>query len=209
MNYQQKYLKYKTKYLELKKLIAGANGKLIILIGSSGSGKSTLASTLTTPENICEADKFPNLYDNDGNIDFDKLPLAHEECKRCVKSKMESHTGVIVQSNTNLDLGDRGIKPYIELAKEYNYTVQFILPKNDLLHFELPEEIGKTSVERRAIQIAHLIKSRSVESKDKEGFKIIPEAGINRMVANFDRLKPELNELEKYNDPNVILTKLP
>jgi len=210
MDYQQKYLKYKRKYLDLKKLIAGdTSGKLFILIGSPGSGKSTIASTLTTPENICEADKFPNLYDKDGVIDFNKLPLAHEECRKCVKSKMMSNTRVIVQSNTNLDLGDKGIKPYIQLAKEYNYDVQFILPKNDLLHFELQEEIGKTTAEKRAIQIVHLTKSRSVESKGKEGFKLITDAEINRMVSDFDRLKPELNELQKYNDPSVILSKLP
>lgn len=51
MDYKEKYIKYKTKYLELKDIdvnnqIGGGGNKMIkpiLLVGYAGSGKSTLA----------------------------------------------------------------------------------------------------------------------------------------------------------------------
>jgi hypothetical protein len=63
--------------------------------------------------------------DNNGNYnwDFNKLGAAHNWCKANVKLDMLSGKNVIV-SNTNLTPKER--KPYLDLAKEFGYTVEVI-----------------------------------------------------------------------------------
>ena len=47
MDYQAKYLKYKTKYLQLKSIQSGGNKNIVIHIsGPSGAGKTTLGNKL-------------------------------------------------------------------------------------------------------------------------------------------------------------------
>ena len=49
MSYQDKYLKYKIKYLQTKKIQLGGNDELMIHISwASGSGKTTLGNKLKT-----------------------------------------------------------------------------------------------------------------------------------------------------------------
>jgi len=183
------------------------SNKLIIIIGPAGCGKSTLSNTLTRFENICEADKYPNLYKN-GIINIDLLNTAHETCKKDVENKMIEKIKIIVQSNTNLELGDKGIRPYIILAKKYNYNIEFILPNNDLLYFTLPNEETKNTIERRLLQIQHLKNSRSEIGIGKEGYKNISSTIIDKMIFDYDKLKSIFIELQKYSNPIEILDKL-
>jgi len=159
---------------------------LSIIIGVSGSGKSSLAKTMT--ENVCEADSYPTLYKN-GVLDSSKLSAAHQACIERVEQFMMARMD-IVQSNTNLDL--RSIKPYLELAKLYTYTVHFILPKHDLLHFPLTDMT-------RPSQIATLVNARS------QGDKIVPFSIIQRMITQYDTLYPKLAKMSNETDPDKLL----
>jgi predicted kinase len=210
MNYYEKYLKYKKKYLDLKNQSGGYNGKLYILVGPPGSGKSTRAKELATDQErlICEADKFPGLYNARGDIDFKKSASAHASCKLCVENLMTVKEPIIVQANTNLNLGNKGIKPYIEMARKYNYEVDIILPTDDLLYFNIDKE-GKLSPEqKREMQIKHLKDARNIRSSDREGFKRVPTTAIDQMVNNFNSLKSEMQELAEIHNPEVILKKI-
>jgi hypothetical protein len=159
---------------------------LFIIIGVSGSGKSSLAKTMT--ENICEADSFPNLYEH-GVLVSSKLSAAHQACSNQVEHFMMAGIETIVQANTNLDV--RSIKPYIELAKEYKYKVQLILPKYDLLHYPLNDMT-------RPAQIAALVNARS------QGDKIVPFPVIQRMITQYDALYPKLAKIDE-SDPGKLL----
>jgi predicted kinase len=105
------------------------NKILLLIIGIPGAGKSTVAANTkkNNPDfanaNIWEADMY--FIDNNGNYnwDFNKLGAAHNWCKANVKLDMLSGKNVIV-SNTNLTPKER--KPYLDLAKEFGYTVEVI-----------------------------------------------------------------------------------
>jgi hypothetical protein len=163
---------------------------LFIIIGVSGSGKSSFAKTMT--ENICEADAFPNLYEN-GLLVSSKLSVAHQACSNQVEQFMMAGIEKIAQANTNLDL--RSIKSYIELAKEYKYKVHLILPKYDLLHYPLTDMT-------RPAQIAALVNARS------QGDKIVPFPVIQRMITQYDTLYPKLVKIGIESDPSKLLAFL-
>jgi uroporphyrinogen-III decarboxylase len=163
---------------------------LFIIIGVSGSGKSSLAKTMT--ENVCEADAFPNLYEN-GVLVSSKLSAAHQACINHVEQFMMAGIEKIAQANTNLDV--RSIKPYIELAKEYKYKVHLILPKYDLLHYPLTDMT-------RPAQIAALVNARS------QGDKIVPFPVIQRMITQYDALYPKLAKIANESDPGKLLALL-
>lgn len=104
--------------------------KMILIIGVPGSGKSTLANKIKMerPEfadaNIWEADMyFINPETKKYNWSFEKLGSAHTWCQIKTEMDMKSGKNVIV-SNTNLRPRER--KPYLLLAKKYNYDVEVI-----------------------------------------------------------------------------------
>jgi ABC-type iron transport system FetAB ATPase subunit len=162
---------------------------LFIIIGVSGSGKSSLAKTMANC--ICEADSYPNLY-KDGILVTSKLSAAHQACIERVEQFMMARMD-IVQSNTNLDL--RSIKPYIELAKQYTYTVHLILPKHDLLHYTLTDM-------SRAAQIAALVNVRS------QGDKRVPFNVIQSMISQYDTVYPIFSKMASETDPVKLLATL-
>ena len=151
---------------------------LFIIIGVSGM-----------TENVCEADTFPNLYEN-GVLVSSKLSSAHQACINHVEQFMMAGIEQIAQANTNLDV--RSIKPYIELAKEYKYKVHLILPKYDLLHYPLTDTT-------RPAQIAALVNARS------QGDKIVPCPVIQRMITQYDALYPKLAKIANESDPGKLL----
>jgi len=167
---------------------------LILIIGPSGTGKSTLAQSFVSDRYICEADTYPGLYTN-GMIQPYLVPTAHEACKHLVENFMKQREPTIVQSNTNLDLGDHGIKPYLYLAIRYGYEVHIVLPCYDLFHFD---SMYKT----RQSQLDYMIVTRSM------GDKIVPAPILHRMVQSYDILKPKLLRLAQTTDPNLMIVML-
>lgn len=167
------------------------NKNFYILIGIPGSGKSTYAKTLTNETMLCEADRYPNLY-AEGRLNFDRLETAHVYCKTCVIQRMKNQEEIIVQSNTNLELGEKGILPYIKMAIEYDYKVHIILPYYGLLYFA--NDLSEND------QIKLLKKIRG-ENSDH----IIPEKSMNNMVNKFKKNRPIYETIAKIQDPKKIL----
>lgn len=91
---------------------------LYIIRGIPGSGKSTLANKLTS--NVVEADQF--MYE-DGEYKWkpEKLHMAHKKCQETVEQYMQEGRDKIAVANTFIKLKD--IKPYIDLAKQYDYKI--------------------------------------------------------------------------------------
>lgn len=102
--------------------------QLILLRGLPGSGKSTVAEYISFLNKavICEADRF---FIKDGVYQFDrnKLGLAHKWCQSECKNAMTNSQNVIV-SNTSTTESE--IKPYIQMAEEYGYTVISLVVEN-------------------------------------------------------------------------------
>lgn len=117
LNYLAKELPHLIK--KKNKIIESIENKILYIIrGVPGSGKSTLAKTLT--KNVVEADQF--MYE-DGEYKWkpEKLHMAHKKCQETVEQYMQEGRDKIAVANTFIKLKD--IKPYIDLAKQYDYKI--------------------------------------------------------------------------------------
>lgn len=107
--------------------------QLFIIRGLPGSGKSTFANLIGGDTRIIEADDY--FYDHFGNYNFDinKLGEAHDYCKKNVESwmllsKLDNSDYKIIVSNTSTT--EKELKPYLDLAEKYEYTVTSIILEN-------------------------------------------------------------------------------
>lgn len=101
---------------------------LILLRGIPGSGKSTVAELLGGGNStVVSADMF---FEKDGQYNFDmtKLGQAHAWCKGVVEDSMKQGVAKIFVANTFTM--DKEINPYINLAKEHDYSVVSLVVEN-------------------------------------------------------------------------------
>lgn len=109
---------------------------LIIMRGLPGSGKSHAAKNFGGF--VLSTD---NYFMVDGVYQFNptKIGQAHAETQLLTKACMEWLTPLLVIDNTNIRLWE--MKPYLLLAKEYNYKVSFAYPETPWAND--PEECAK------------------------------------------------------------------
>lgn len=90
----------------------------------------------------------------DYKFDFGKLHVAHQWCQSETKRYLQEGDSVIV-SNTFTML--RELKPYFEIAKEFNIVPQVIVCQNEFGNVHnVPEETMKRMKERFAFDISEL-----------------------------------------------------
>lgn len=94
---------------------------LILIRGCSGSGKSTYIKNNFPTAFICSADYYHIDINGNYNWSFDNMAAAHIFSKNACKAAMINNVPVIVIDNTNTLLEE--IKPYIEMANQYDYKV--------------------------------------------------------------------------------------
>lgn len=94
--------------------------KLTIIRGLPGSGKSTLAKTKECFH--VEADMF-HIWDGNYNFHADRVPQAHELCKKLAFDVMEKGNDVVV-SNTFTRIAE--MEPYIDFARLTGHFVEVI-----------------------------------------------------------------------------------
>jgi predicted kinase len=134
---------------------------LILLRGLPGSGKSTFAKTMWSEYVVCEADDY-FVDEETGEYKFNArdLPKAHNWCKFRVETFMKDNQvndqfyENIVVSNTFTQEWE--MKPYIDLANQYGYTIFTIIVENrhgnSSVH-NVPEETMKKMKDRFEIKI--------------------------------------------------------
>jgi predicted kinase len=99
---------------------------LVLIRGAPGSGKSTLAKMFEEKGyRHQEADKYVILI---GRGEYKWSPevarTAHSHCQAYTENAMQAGDNVVV-SNTFVRRGD--MKPYLDMAEKYGYTVQEII----------------------------------------------------------------------------------
>ena len=100
---------------------------LILVRGVSGSGKSTFVQNIVHDQYFFEADMF--FVDDNGNYKFEhsKLKDAHAWCRFQVEETMKDADDIIV---SNTFTTEREMKPYLNLAEKYGYTVFTVIVEN-------------------------------------------------------------------------------
>jgi predicted kinase len=98
---------------------------LTLLRGLPGSGKTTFAGMIPEAVNIA-ADDYPELYTPEFHPE--RLPQAHEWCKNCVRGAMLAGEQHIMVHNTMTQEWE--FQPYMEIAKEYGYSVVSLIVEN-------------------------------------------------------------------------------
>tara|TARA_R100000789_G_scaffold87346_1_gene83766 strand:+ start:200 stop:613 length:414 start_codon:yes stop_codon:yes gene_type:complete len=135
--------------------------ELILIRGVSGSGKSTLANMfeIYIEElrifSISADDYFTDITTGEYNFDASKLKEAHSECQEGVKQAMVEYIADrIVVHNTFTEEWE--MKPYFDLAKEYDYRVTTLIVENrhnsKSIH-NVPDEVLKRQKERFNIKL--------------------------------------------------------
>jgi len=135
--------------------IKPAKKQLYICRGISGSGKSTFIKAISKSFlNLgitfieCSADHF--FFDKEGNYNFDvsQLGRAHKFSQRKAKEAMETNVSVVFVDNTNLKYWE--MKPYIDVAKKNEYTVN-VLQIHTNIETILARQITGKNVPRETI----------------------------------------------------------
>lgn len=122
---------------------------LLIIRGVSGSGKSTFVEQFIQDEiGWCEADWY---FGIDENYRFDPCLLknAHSWCQGEIETRMKRGMEKVVVSNTFTTEWE--MKPYLDLAEKYGYTVVTVVVENrhgnKNIH-NVPEETRQKQAER-------------------------------------------------------------
>ena len=99
--------------------------RLILLRGLPGSGKSTLGGFFDPF--VLSADDYFEIYCK-GKFNPDHLQDAHAWCQEIVSNRMEANWNLITVANTFTQEWE--MKPYLDLAKENDYTVCTVIVEN-------------------------------------------------------------------------------
>lgn len=97
---------------------------LYLVRGCPGAGKSTLAKSLGDV-GVCADEWFNNF--NRGVFDASKLEEAHQWCRDCVEDWMKYDEDIAVH---NTFTREWEMKPYYDLAEQYDYRVFSIIVEN-------------------------------------------------------------------------------
>lgn len=127
--------------------------KLVLVRGLPGSGKSTLAKNLIGWYYHLETDMF---WMKDGEYKFDasKLREAHAWCQSETRKLMNNGFSPVV---SNTFTTKKELKPYFDIAKEFNLVPTVILCQNQWGNIHnVPEETLKRMEARFEYDISDL-----------------------------------------------------
>lgn len=127
---------------------------LYLIRGLPGSGKSTLAKTLALGVLAIHAEADGFLYEGgEYNWSPERAAQAHHMCQRKVKSAMVSGVNVVVSNTLTTE---KEMKPYLQLAEEFGYTVTSVIVENrhgNISIHDVPEETMNRMKNRFSVKL--------------------------------------------------------
>jgi predicted kinase len=121
---------------------------ITLVRGTSGAGKSSFVSSMIDDRAThLEADMY-FMKDGEYNFQPSKLKDAHEWCKNYAEASMKCKENIVV---SNTFTTEWEMKPYLDLAEKYGYTVFTVIVENRHgnkdIH-DIPEETRQKQAER-------------------------------------------------------------
>lgn len=157
--------------------------KLIVLIAPSGYGKTTYANKIATEREICCADDY-HMIDGKYQWKPENLGRAHSQCQKKCQELMSNGANLIVIANTNTTIKE--FRPYVEMANQYGYSVEFTKPRYYLFIDELFQRnvhsVPKESIQRMC--------DRVVCNRDIATFMDKDFPSVNYSFEKFDNVNP-------------------
>jgi len=176
--------------------------RVCFVTGPAASGKSTFASEIN--ENNCEADKYPGLYDKQGNIDRKLLFKAHKWCQHEFEKQLNEDNNLpVVVSNTFGNLSD--LKNYLNIILKYEKhtgkkcEVKIYYPTCGLRYFV------EEGFEEESLQELRMIERRSKLNKEDTNPKVVPINAMKGMIQKFINNRQKLIEMSKLNDAKDLM----
>lgn len=160
--------------------------KMILVRGLPGSGKSTMAREIAAGSNFrgpgmgyahLEADQF--FYENGVyNFDASKLHQAHQRCLLNARTCLEGNQSCVV---SNTFTTKKELKPYFDLALEFNIAPVVLLAQNVFGSVHgVPDETMKKMQERFQFDIYDMIMEQTfkliAKNDGKKALEIFVEA---------------------------------
>ena len=119
--------------------------ELILVRGPSGSGKTTFAEELGGTH--IETDEYWLRPDGEYDFNYKLLKQAHEWCREEVAIAMYDGEVDVIVSNTFTQFWE--MKPYLELAKKFDYeVVVYRMTKQYGNTHGVPEDVVRKQTER-------------------------------------------------------------
>ncbi len=160
------------------------NKKLIIMRGLPGSGKSSLAEGIrnvaanrgarTTA--ILSTDDY--FIEGDGVYRFkpQEIGRAHAFNQKACQTNMEDECELIIIDNTNTQYWE--MKPYVRLAQEHGYVIEFQEPKTEWA-WEV-EECAKRNTHQVPLKSIQQMKDRYQRTDGVSGFDLLIAIGLSK-----------------------------
>jgi NEDD4-binding protein 2 len=100
---------------------------LILMRGVTGSGKTTLAKQLS--KYVYSTDDYFIIKDGEYEFDYSRLQQSHDSTHRKVEDALKKGLTPVVVDNTNIEPWE--MKPYVEMAMKYGYSIEFVEPDTE------------------------------------------------------------------------------
>lgn len=131
--------------------------KLILMRGVSGSGKSTLAKDIASKHEGSVIFSTDDYFMIEGRYEFDPRMIGRNHALNQDRARNAMSSGVpcVIIDNTNTQAWE--MKPYVEAALEFGYSIEI----------HEPVEVGIEEIMRRQEQRADSNKALSLEIVEK------------------------------------------
>lgn len=118
--------------------------KLVLMRGLPGSGKSTLARDIALDHlhyggssvSICSTDDY-HMVDGEYVFQPDKLGHFHKMNQEKVRNQIRAGVELVIVDNTNIKRKD--MKPYIDAAEEFKYSIEEVVVGKEVLRPSLED----------------------------------------------------------------------
>ena len=201
MNYEEKYIKYKTKYLELKNIkintqIGGGGNLIIHISGSQGAGKTTLGNKIKEKYNdMIYVKDLDDLYNE--FTQQDKINDYQEFINNFIRKNSDKPliiTGLSAEKCKG-EMNDND-ETFYKIDTKYKYLIK--INKNDILKQRFFRQVSKL-YDRKELFFTDWLKDNNKIQKKLFRFVDLEKWKSNNIVCNTIHKKHKYKSMNRNN----------